>query len=76
MGQNLLASITHVNVGDVVVILVLLVFFWLDYAQVRKMGQEGKRVVRLDERRLEETNEKDIDRPSLTHSRPRSHFNN
>jgi hypothetical protein len=35
MGRNLLASITHVNVGDVVVILVLLVFFWLDYAQVR-----------------------------------------
>ena len=34
MGQNLLASITHVNVGDVVVSLVLLVFFWLDYAQV------------------------------------------
>lgn len=36
MGQNLLASITHVNVGDVVVICVLLVFFWLDYAQVRR----------------------------------------
>ncbi|GAB5036930.1 Hypothetical protein NocV09_05400110, partial [Nannochloropsis oceanica] len=33
MGHNLLASITHVNVGDVVVILVLLVIFWLDYAQ-------------------------------------------
>ena len=41
MGQNLLASITHVNVGDVVVILVLLVFFWLDYAQVRRKGSSG-----------------------------------
>jgi hypothetical protein len=35
MGQNLIASITHVNVGDVVAIIVLLAFFWLDYAQVR-----------------------------------------
>ncbi|EKU22962.1 hypothetical protein NGA_0497510, partial [Nannochloropsis gaditana CCMP526] len=33
MGQNLIASITHVNVGDVVAIIVLLAFFWLDYAQ-------------------------------------------
>ena len=41
MGQNLLASITHVNVGDVVVILVLLVFFWLDYAQVRRRDEGG-----------------------------------
>jgi hypothetical protein len=40
MGQNLLASITHVNVGDVVVILVLLVIFWLDYAQVRMRRRE------------------------------------
>ena len=38
----MLASITHVNVGDVVVILVLLVFFWLDYAQVRRNEKERK----------------------------------
>lgn len=54
MGQNLLASITHVNVGDVVVILVLLVFFWLDYAQVKRRD-EGKRLVGLDERRMRRT---------------------
>ena len=36
--ENLLASITHVNLGDALVILVLVVFFWLDYAKVKWVG--------------------------------------